>query len=225
MRNFLIIMNLLHLVTALASCSSAPVHRTNPGLLRPGDLVFQRLNCGDLCEAIHRATKRPGFPAVSHVAVVESVQGRQITLIEAYDQGVARVTLDDLARRAHGTDGPAWIAARLKAPHDAVVPFFIQELRARLGRPYDPLFLPDNDAYYCSELISDALLSLGVRIFPRIAMSFGQPGTWEVGVWEKYYAERGREVPHGQPGTNPAQFLASPFLEILKNDGSLRDSP
>jgi len=221
MRNHLIFMNFLWLVTSMVSCSPPRVHRTDPGRLRPGDLVFQKLRCGELCEAIHRATRRSGVPAVSHVAVVEKVEGRQVTLIEAYANGVARVTLDELARRSAGSDGPAWIAARLRAPHDALVPFFLYELAARLGKPYDTLFLPDNDAYYCSELISDAMLSLGVRIFPRIPMSFGQPGTWEYGVWEKYYRTLDMDVPQGHPGTNPVQLLSSPYLEILKEDGNL----
>jgi len=103
--------------------------------------------------------------------------------------------------------------ARLKPPHNALIPFWLQEMRARLGKPYDVHYLPDNDAYYCSELLSDAMLSLGVHIFPRISMNFGAPGSWERRVWEAYYREFGMEVPQGQPGTNPIQLLASPFLE------------
>ncbi len=221
MRNHLIAMNLLWIFSSLAACAKPEPPRTDPGRLRPGDLVFQRLRCGDLCEAIHRATRVRGVPVVSHVAVVERVDGKKVTLIEAYDRGVARVELQELARRSRG-DGPAWIAARLKAPHDALVPFFLEELRARLGKPYDPFFLPDNDAFYCSELISDALLSLGVRIFPRIAMNFGAPGSWEMGVWEKYYLQHRMPVPQGHPGTNPNQLLASPHLERLPVEGSGR---
>jgi len=223
MRKILIVMNIFWILTSL-SCSRPTVPTTDPGRLRPGDLIFQKLNCGDLCRAIHRATRRKGVPEVSHVAVVESVEGRVVTLIEAYDRGVARVTLDELARRTRGSDGPAWIAARLRPPHDALIPFFLQELAARLGRPYDRHFLPDNGAYYCSELISDALLSLGVHIFPRISMSFGKHGTWEYGVWEKYYRELDREVPQGEPGTNPTQLLSSPYLEILSSGKKQTDS-
>lgn len=211
MRNTFIAMNLLWIFSSLASCARPQTPRTDPAALRPGDLIFQKLRCGDLCEAIHRATRVPGLPAVSHVAVVERVDGRRVTLIEAYDRGVARVELETLAARSRH----AWYAARLLPPHDAIVPFFLEELRARLGKPYDPLFLPDNDAYYCSELVSDALLSLGVRIFPRISMSFGRPGSWEYGVWETYYRAKNMDVPQGHPGTNPNQLLASPHLERL----------
>jgi len=214
MRNILIAMNLLWIFSSLTSCARPQAPRTDPAALRPGDLVFQRLRCGDLCEAIHRATRVRGQPVVSHVAVVERVDGRRVTLIEAFDRGVARVELEVLAARSRGRS-PAWIAARLKPPHDALVPFFLEELRARLGKPYDPLFLPDNDAFYCSELVSDALLSLGVRIFPRIAMSFGDPGSWEYGVWDKYYRDRNMEIPQGHPGTNPNQLLANPHLDRL----------
>ncbi len=211
MRNTFIVMNLIWIFSSLASCARPQVPRTDPAALRPGDLIFLRLGCGDLCEAIHRATRVPGLPAVSHVAVVERVDGRRVTLIEAYDRGVARVELETLTARSRH----AWYAARLKSPHDAIVPFFLEELRARLGKPYDPLFLPDNDAYYCSELVSDALLSLGVRVFPRIPMSFGKPGSWEYGVWEKYYHAKNMDVPQGHPGTNPNQLLASPHIERL----------
>ncbi len=205
-------MNLAWLFSFLASCARRPDLKPDPARLRPGDLLFQRLRCGDLCEAIARATRVPGVPVVSHVAVVERVENDRVVLIEAYDHGVARVDLATFMARSRRED-PPFIAARLKPPYDALIPFWLQEIRMRLGKPYDETYLPDNDAYYCSELLSDAMLALGVRIFPRIPMNFGAPGSWERRVWEAYYREKGMDVPQGQPGTNPIQLLASPFLE------------
>lgn len=176
--------------------------------------MFQRLRCGDLCEAIARATRVLGVPSVSHVGVVERIDKNRVMLIEAYDQKVARVDLATfLARSRH--ESPPVIVARLKPPHDAIIPFWLEEIRARLGKPYDVTYLSDNDAYYCSELLSDAMLALGVHIFPRIPMNFGDLGSWERRVWEHYYRNLGMEVPQGQPGTNPTQLLASPFVEIV----------
>lgn len=196
----------------LFSCSPRPPAKPDPARLRPGDLVFQRLRCGDLCEAIALATRIPGVPVVSHVGVVERVEGDRVVLLEAYDHGVARVDLKDFMARS-ARENPPIIVARLKPPHDAMIPFWLEEIRARLGKPYDDQYLPDNGAYYCSELLSDAMLSLGVHIFDRIPMNFGAPGSWERRIWEEYYRELGMKVPQGMPGTNPIHLLASPYLE------------
>ncbi len=197
------------------ACSRGGIRVPEPGKLRPGDLVFQKLDCGDLCEAIIRATAVQGVPEVSHVAVVEEIRGKEVILIEAYNNGVARIPLEEFSRRTAPGKNRV-IVGRLKPPHDALIPFFLHEVRARIGKPYDPFFLPENGSYYCSELISDAFLSLGSSIFPRQPMSFGKPGTTEFAIWENYYKKAGMRIPQGEPGTNPIQILASPFLEILR---------
>ncbi|MBU1536238.1 hypothetical protein KKF84_13015, partial [Myxococcota bacterium] len=105
--------------------------------------------------------------------------------------------------------------ARLKKRHQPSIPFILNEVRARLGKPYDHDFLPDNGAYYCSELISDAVASLGLHLFPRHPISFGKPGSWARKVWEREFARRKRPLPQGVMGTNPVDLAASKYVKII----------
>ncbi len=207
---------LLALFSIMVSCGRAPLvpAKLAPSL-QPGDLIFQDLDCGDLCTAIEKVTVRKGLPPISHVAVVEKIGPGGVVLIEALGS-VRRIGFDAFVKRSRSGSGRAKIlVGRLKEAFRPGIPFFLNELRARLGKPYDRDFLPDNGAYYCSELVSDAMAALGTDLFPRHPMHFGKPGTWARRVWEQEFTRRNRSLPEGIPGTNPADMAASPYIKIV----------
>jgi Permuted papain-like amidase enzyme, YaeF/YiiX, C92 family len=198
-------------------CSKPIYPKSIPSKLQPGDLLFQDLDCGDLCTAIEKVTRKKGYPAISHVAIVEKIENGKIIIIEAL-KSVKRIDFKTFAQRSRDSSGRAKIViARVKKGLKRHVPFLLHEIKMRLGKPYDSEFLPDNGAYYCSELISDSFASIGVDIFKRKPMFFGKEGSWALKIWRKYFDSKKKIIPSGKPGTNPMDIMTSSYLKIIYN--------
>ena len=162
----------------LASCQS----------LSTGDLLFHVVEKGN---AITDVT--PGM--IDHVAIVLSKD----SVIEAVGSGVKTTPLDSL-RQQKGY----YIIGRL---HRADPTLSIANARRYLGRPYDRLYLPDNDAIYCSELVLFSMVDKeGHRLLSPIPMSFHDASGRITPYWQQFYKEQGMEVPEGWPGSNPGEL-------------------
>lgn len=84
------------------------------------------------------------------------------------------------------------------------------------GLPYDSLYMPDDQAMYCSELIQKCYLdSLDQPIFPSIPMSFHDESGRITPYWSKYYERHHMTVPEGKPGTNPGQLSRDRNVKII----------
>ncbi|MBQ4440897.1 MAG: hypothetical protein IJT61_05530 [Bacteroidales bacterium] len=88
----------------------------------------------------------------------------------------------------------------------------ITRTKSLVGKSYDIVFLPDNDAYYCSELIQVAFGD----IFPSKPMNWRDAEGNLPEYWIKHFEELGAPVPEGVPGTNPTDMSRSPLLKRLK---------
>lgn len=83
-------------------------------------------------------------------------------------------------------------------------------------RPYDDYFESSDDALYCSELIQKCYYDMaGNPIFETIPMEFRNEDGEIPHYWTDFYSECGKEVPEGEPGTNPGQISRSPRLKIV----------
>ncbi len=156
--------------------------------LHTGDLLFHVVSQGN---AITDVT--PGM--IDHVAIVMSPD----SVIEAVGKGVKMTPIDSLRQQ----DG-YYLMARVKGADSK------QSLRNALqylGRPYDRLYLPDNDAIYCSELVQLSFVDKhGKRLFSPIPMSFHDATGRITDYWRQFYAKHQLEVPEGEPGTNPGEL-------------------
>ena len=156
--------------------------------LHTGDLLFHVASQGN---AITDVT--PGM--IDHVAIVMSHD----SVIEAVGKGVKTTPIDSLRQQ----DG-YYLMARVKGADSK------QSLRNALqylGRPYDRLYLPDNDAIYCSELVQLSFVDKhGKRLFSPIPMSFHDATGRITDYWRQFYAKHQLEVPEGEPGTNPGEL-------------------
>ena len=156
--------------------------------LHTGDLLFHVVSQGN---AITDVT--PGM--IDHVAIVMS----RDSVIEAVGKGVKMTPIDSLRQQ----DG-YYLMARVKGADSK------QSLRNALqylGRPYDRLYLPDNDAIYCSELVQLSFVDKhGKRLFSPIPMSFHDATGRITDYWRQFYAKHQLEVPEGEPGTNPGEL-------------------
>ena len=185
---------------------------------RTGDLLFQDLDCGAICDAIEDVTMGVRGARLSHVALVDVDPDGAVYVVEALD-GVTRLPLDTfLDRTAH-----RYVHARFRPALRDLAERAVAAARGLLGRPYDPDFRAGDGAYYCSELIYEAFAAAGAGASPfaLAPMDYRGPEGEESRAWRYwlgYFAARGLEVPQGQLGINPGALSRSSALDIVHFD-------
>lgn len=179
--------------------------------LKTGDLVFQKMNCGELCEAIHAVTE--GFQGndFSHLGLI-IVERDSVFVLEAAGSEVRMVSFEIFAQNTYS---PMYYG-RLKKKYQNLIPQVVTFSKQQIGIPYDDDYLYDNGKYYCSELIYDAFKeAYGKPFFELSPMTFKQPGNEEFfSAWAEYYQNLGVEIPEGAPGCNPGGISKSDKLVV-----------
>ena len=176
-------------------------------ILQSGDLIFLNNNRSDMEKAITSSTGE-----YSHVALVERDSVDDVWVIEASPKnGVQRISYTQFEREhLVGFFGGNIDVYRLTVPFDTTM--VIANAKRMVGKAYDDAFLPDNDAYYCSELIQVAFGD----IFPSKPMNWRNADGNLPEYWIKHFEKLGIPVPEGVPGTNPTDMSRSPLLKRLK---------
>ncbi len=170
--------------------------------LQSGDLLFISDTAG-MGQAIKESTGH-----YTHVAIVERV-GDSLYIIDATPQlGVARRPLDLSSLTSHYSLH-TFHFQRLTIPFDTAA--VLTRAHALIGKPYDHAFLPDNDAYYCSEFIQAVFDTL----FESKPMNWRDKEGNLPEFWMKHFEKLGTSVPEGIPGTNPTDMSRSPLLRKL----------
>ncbi len=209
------ILLLLPLVGCVHGLGPAP----KPFVLQPGDLLFQDLDYGPLCDAIETVTQGVGGAHLTHVGMVESVDGPEAIVFEAVGAGVVETPLSEfLARSADPTGKPKVLVGRLDMEHQSLIPAALATARKFLGRPYDSVYAMDNTSFYCSELVYESLREAngGVPIFSLAPMTFKDPRTAKTfPPWQAYYDALGVVIPEGEAGLNPGGISRSPYVRIV----------
>ncbi|MHC4693055.1 MAG: YiiX/YebB-like N1pC/P60 family cysteine hydrolase [Planctomycetota bacterium] len=192
--------------------------------LQPGDLLFQDIDCGPLCDAIERVTI--GFQGAnfSHVGIAARDDRGNFIVIEAISNGVVITPLKTfLARSSDARHQPKVVVGRVKEPYRHLIPSALKEGLALKGKPYDKVFVIDNEAYYCSELIYEIFLRANTNkpLFKLQPMTYKDPDTGEIlTVWQDYFSKLGVSIPEGKPGINPGSISRSRFLTIIYEYGN-----
>ncbi len=185
-----------------------------------GDLIFQDLDCGDLCDAIEKVTHGVNGRSFSHMGLV-FYNSDTAYVIEAIGRDVHRTLLSNFINRNKDSKGnPKIVVGRLKAAFQHLNAPAIKFALAQMGTPYDDAFIYHNKKYYCSELIYDAYkYANGNRPFFRLEpMTFKDPATGKTfPVWEEYYKQLNMPVPEGKPGCNPAGISRSEKIQIVQS--------
>jgi hypothetical protein len=209
MKNFPIILFLILL--CLTSCSK----KFTPD---EGDLLFQDLDCGPVCDAIESVTQGLHGAHFSHVGLI-LYRNNKCLVLEAISVGVVLTPLDEFLSRSHDSLGhPKVIVGRLKKEYHYMIDKAIAEADKYLGKPYDDLFDISNDSYYCSEMLYLIFKQAGKgnEIFTLSPMTFKKPGTEEFfPQWVDYFKEKGQPIPEGKPGINPGSMSRSTAIEIV----------
>lgn len=177
----------------LSSCRTDTAPQT-------GDLIFFTGGSSSMDDAISSSTG-DGFV---HVAIVEVDSEGTVWLIDATPQkGVSREKL--LEEKGN------MVLKRLK--DSTGVAASVQRAKSLIGSPYDFAFLPDNDAYYCSELVYECFLRPdGSHIFSCQPMNFLDSEGNLPEYWKELFEKLQMDVPQGIPGTNPEDLSRSTTL-------------
>jgi len=201
------------------NCASLRVAPPDAFALQPGDLLFQDLDCGPLCDAIETVTQGVDGAHFSHLGMVSHVEGRRVWIIEAVSAGVVETPLKKfLGRSADAHGNPKVLVGRLDAETSVLIPGAIAAARAYLGRPYDNVYVIDTSTFYCSELIYEAFLEVnhGQPVFELAPMTFKDPRTSATfPAWKDYYTKLNTPIPEGKPGLNPGGISRSPHVHIV----------
>ena len=166
--------------------------------LQSGDLLFVSDTTG-MGQAVKASTGN-----YTHVALVECVGDSLFVIDATQKRGVARRPIE----KTFANKMPVEVY-RLTIPFDTTA--VIARAHALIGKPYDNAFLPENDAYYCSELIQAAFGDL----FPSKPMNWRDKDGNLPEYWTKHFKGLGMPVPEGVPGTNPTDLSRSPLLRKL----------
>ncbi|MBK8340660.1 MAG: hypothetical protein IPK99_12015 [Flavobacteriales bacterium] len=180
--------------------------------LKEGDLLFQDLDCGPLCDAIEAVTEGVEGMDFSHVGIAAELHGRMM-VVEAIGADVHAVALDTFFLRSNKV-----VVGRPIRSLRSVAKRAAREAVRLIGTPYDDAFLPGIDELYCSELIalSYARANRDAPFFTTPSMTFKDPRTnVYFPAWVEYYTDLGLPIPEGQPGCNPGELSREPSLKIV----------
>ena len=174
-----------------------------------GDLIFQDLDCGEMCDAIENATIAYNNYDISHVGII-SVEDSGIYVIEAYDS-VEMTPLKVFLKRSNKI-----LVGRLKPEYRNIIPNAIKKAKSLIGKPYDIYFKNGNDSFYCSEVVYESFVNQKGHLFDLFPMNFKNLETGKIdSVWIKYFDKMGKKVPQGELGSNPAAYSLTDKIEIL----------
>lgn len=196
----------------VATTEFAKAQRNHFGKLKTGDLLFQDLDCGDLCDAIEQVTQSYRGRHFSHIGLV-SVEGDSTYIIEAIGTTVHRTPIFDFVNRNNNE----LLLGRVKRRYRKIATNAVNFALQQLGLPYDDIFLYNNGKYYCSELIYDAFRSANrdKDFFSLAPMTFMQPNSKSFfPVWVDYYQNLSAPIPEGMAGINPGGISLSAKLTM-----------
>ena len=137
-------------------------------LVQPGDIVFRLSNTQlagglvDFSKTIAKTTES----YLSHAALVYHVGPDGAMIVDVTPNGVERRYLVDWY--VQGTKN--FCVKRLKPEYRFLIPQVLAELDKLIARDvlYDDKFVPDDDRFYCTELVDHCFRVLGYPLAPRI---------------------------------------------------------
>ncbi len=187
--------------------------------LQDGDLLFQDLDCGELCEAIEKVTTGINNADLSHIGLIIKNNNNKLVVLEAIGKNVHETDIDKFLNRNSDKQGnPKVIVGRLKSRYIKLIPLATKYAKDLTNRPYDNVFDINNNSYYCSELIYYAFLKANnnIAFFKLFPMTFIDPETNKTfPAWTDYYNTLKCEIPEGKLGLNPGSISRSEKIEIV----------
>ena len=180
---------------------------------KAGDILFQDLDCGSLCDAIEKVTFGFQNKDYSHVGLVIEDKNKNLFVVEAIGGNVQKVSIEQFFKRS-----PEVLGARLIKEYQPLIKKACKYAVETVGTPYDDRFIMNNDSLYCSELIYEVFKKANhnEEVFYLMPMTFKDPDTREFfPAWIDYYNDLHSSIPESEPGINPGLISRSDKLIII----------
>jgi uncharacterized protein YycO len=184
--------------------------------LQSGDLLFQVSKSTALSEAIAQVTSGADSVDYTHVGIV-SVEDGNVFVIEATTPKVRKVIIDTFLNDARRINGQPIVAVgRLSDKYYDIIPQAVKNAETYIGKPYDYIYSPDNDEYYCSELVQLSFKNKkGKPIFKTQKMTFSDEKGRMSRAWKEHFAKLKAPIPESRRGTNPGDMSKSKEITIV----------
>ncbi len=187
-----------------------------------GDLIFSFV--GHPRNAISAVTEGYRGARVNHMGVI--VENRRGTFVlEAFPPAVQLTNYRMFLTSSKFRDsGPRYMLGRIREEDRQLIPEAIRYGLDRRDIPYDQLYLTDENALYCSELVVDMFkfANNGIEYFPETPMSFRNNTNGELNeMWISYYRRFGMAVPENEPGSNPGDLSRDARVLIYEVEGPI----
>lgn len=185
--------------------------------LATGDLLFQVNGSNSYTDAIKGVTSGIEGLEFSHVGVA-LVDSSGVYVLEAIPYGVVRTPLKTFFTKSQKHEGnPMVVVGRVKHRYEKYIPDAIAKIETLLGKRYDFTFTPNDNNYYCSEIIYVSYLDKsGKPIFKAAPMTFKDKKTGETSpLWVKHFKMHKQPIPEGVEGTNPGDMSRSKAIKIV----------
>lgn len=193
--------------------------------LQLGDLLFQDLACGELCDGINDTTYGYNNTTVSHVGMVVSIDGIEPTIIEAVSTGVQLISLDKFLLASQDSLGhPRVMVGRVNDQTKPLIPEAIKKAENYLHYSYNPTFSPNTKGFYCSQLIIESFFEANHNhpVFLTYPMNFKAKNNRYPAAWMHYFEKLNQPIPQGEQGSNPGELSRDPRVKIVYFYGDLR---
>ncbi|MFV0143871.1 YiiX/YebB-like N1pC/P60 family cysteine hydrolase [Empedobacter falsenii] len=205
----------------MSSCTKTKITTEKKHLsiknIQNGDLIFVGALTEELSGAISRATKISDQTNFDHVGLIEKTTDSIFVLHAAPMGGSQREEIHHFYN-AQTEKNNQIVIYRLKKEVQSTIPNAIVKAKTMLGKPYNWLYILNDDELYCSDFVERAFRD--DQVFELIPMNFKNKETGIIDdFWIDFYRKKGKEVPQDEPGTNPNQLATS---EKLIRIGELR---
>ena len=186
--------------------------------LQEGDLLFQDLDCGDLCDAIETVTEGVNGKDFSHCGMVIKIND-SLKVIEAIGEQVQVNSIATFLARSDDSETlQNTTVARVKSSYANLISKATAYALQQIGEPYDHEFILDNGSWYCSELLYEAFKDANnnKEFFELAPMTYKDPKTKSFfPAWVEYYKGLNKDIPEGKLGLNPGSISRSDKIEII----------
>ena len=137
-------------------------------VLKEGDIIFRLSNtmlAGGLVD-FSRTIADATDSDLSHAAIVYRVAADGIIVVDVSPVGVSRRYLSDWYR--DGTSN--FVVRRLRPEYQYLIPLVLAEADKLIAKdvPYDDKFVPDDDRFYCTEMVDHCFRTTGHPLTERI---------------------------------------------------------
>lgn len=186
--------------------------------IRKGDLLFVGIP-GDyyLSDTIYDGGEIP--VTYIHTSMLD-VDSAGVWVVDAtFKRGVDRHPLDSLVSDFALRNGRTLTLEVWRVKSNSDVASFVESAKTHIGTLYDIEFTPDNNNYYCTELIYDSYVAEdGSHIFSAAPLDFGAGTIGEVDYWQRLASRIGGTMPVGVTGTTPSGMRAEECLTPVDID-------